>query len=130
MVLDEPDGGAADEEQGAGQDEHINLGSQHTRSGEEDLEDQTANGSCDNLRYADGAVEKAEIRAHMATLERIGEDREGQCQHSSPGCTNEQERSKESVLVVDEVGGDEADAAHDERDGVGYLIALEARDNI
>ena len=129
MVLDEPDGGAADDEQSAGKDEHINLGSQNTRCGEEDLEDQAANGSCYNLRHADGAVEETEICAYMATLERIGENREGQSQHSSPSCTNEQERGKESVLAVDEVGGDEADATHDERDGVSHLVALEAWDD-
>ena len=82
-----------------------------------------------NLRQADGAVEQTEVSTHIAAGERIGEQREWQCQHCSPSAANEQERNEQHVLVVNEQCADESRCAKQKADDVRCLERFEARNH-
>ena len=66
-------------------------------------EDGAAADGCHDLRHADGAVEQAEIGAHVSvTLQGIRDKRKGHRQHCCPAAADQQEGDDLQVLVVDE----------------------------
>jgi hypothetical protein len=91
-------------------------------------EDETARKSSYNLRNADGAVEEAQISAHVAiALQGIGDKRERHGEHGSPAGTYHEERDELQELIMDERYHRKSDAADDKADSISQLRALELR---
>ena len=124
FLLDDAHAACAYYQQAARQHQHVHLRRHGTGAGEE-VQHLSAEGRRHDLGHADGAVEKAEVGAHVASAQRVGQDGEGQGQHRRPCAAYQQEGYEQQVLVMHEVGGDEARAAQHEAERVGQLAVLE-----
>ena len=127
LLLNNSHATGSHDEHDARHDQHVNLRRQ-TAFGREEGEDASTQGGGYNLGHADGAVEEAEVRAHVPSAERVGQDGERQGKHGRPGAPDEDERDEQQVLVMNEVGGDEPYAAQREAEGVDHLTVLEQGD--
>ena len=118
FLFDQEDRAGAEHKERTGDNQHTGL---HVRA--YIFKEQTSAEGCNDLRNTDGAVKEAEVIAHVTALDSVGNNREGQSQHSCPSSTDEGVAEPEDVLVGNKINRYETYCTNEERDCIGTLVA-------
>ncbi len=65
----------------------------------------------------------------MTSGQRVGQNGERQSQHRRPCTTDQQEREKQYILVMDEANGNETDSSQRQTQGIGEFTVPDGRNH-